>query len=165
MYYNLSQLPVCLETFCNKKSFHYQLGLPFRRGEFVYATDGRICVRMPADSYDGPVATEGKFPKIESLDWDKEVVKWGPVPEPQPCDKCHDLRVRPYVEPKEDNHSLMVPCGKCTVEIEGRKLAWWLVEAVTRFATGLEVGVTTDLEAAVHFRFNGGYALLMTREN
>ncbi len=160
MNYDCSKCPVTLESFCEKdEDTRHSLALPVCQGDYVYATDGRIVVRMPANSYSGEVSKGRSYPAVEDLGWDKEVVRWEPVPEPQPCDYCNSRRTIP-----SHDRNIQVPCRECLVQIQDTSLAWHLVEPLTRFGTGLEVGLeigTAGPMSAVHFRFDGGYALVM----
>jgi hypothetical protein len=174
MNHDCSKCPVTLESFCEKKSPGYNLDLPYRDGDHVYATDGRVWVRVPIDGYGGPLATGGgRYPNAAKMDWGDEGIEWGPVPEPQSCEACHDRRVRAYCWHALDESgylgkgtdpNLLFPCVDCLVMIHGRMMAWNLVEPLTRFGDGLEVGVSgDDVNSAVHFRFHGGYALVAPR--
>lgn len=167
MNYDFSKCPVVLESFCDKDSSRYDLGLPFQDGDYVYATDGRICVRVKAVHYGGVVATEGKFPMAEDLGWDKTVTEWMTPPQPEPCAKCNDLRVipYPYLDEFDDDvgdQNVLIPCKHCYAELRGRHLKWMYVDALLRFSAGVQIGVSgKDVTVAVHFRFDRGEALLM----
>ena len=166
MNYDCSKCPVMLESFCEKDRSRYKRDLPFRRGDYVYATDGHIIVRVPPESYSGQAATEGKFPRVEDLGWGEEVVKWGKVPEPRSCKHCKNQRSVPIecgrdeYNDAEYDENVRVPCPKCCVKIQGQAIAWHLVEPLTRFADELECGIA-DGDGPVHFRFDGGNALVM----
>lgn len=167
MFFDCTKCPVTLETFCDKESERFDLALPFRRSGNVYATDGRIVVRVPATHYDGPLAlATAKTPNPEDFGWDKEVAvaSWDAVPEPLPCEDCKDQRGAPYQVPDDDGYyydeSIRVTCPHCRIVVQGVTLAWHLVEPLTRFGDNLECGVGVQA-IAVHFRFDGGYALVM----
>ncbi len=69
-----------LLKFCSKREHHIQHGInePFSRGEYTYATDGVVCIRVPrqADvtSEKGPPAEE-LFTKAEA-----QPEAWQPIP-------------------------------------------------------------------------------------
>jgi hypothetical protein len=164
--YDLSKCQVTLESFCDKDSSYYNIDLPFRCGDWIYATDGHICVRVPWREYSGTLS-DGRIPDTSILKWSSEV-EWGPVPEPQPCETCHDRRVVPlevstkdfYASPEVDAN-ILVPCDECRVIVGSHRLKWSYVEPLTRFATNLECGAPNDPGAPVRFRFDGGEALVM----
>ena len=171
MNYDCSKCPVTLETFCEKDRSRFELEIPFRIGDWVYATDGRIAVRVWGPTYHGTVNDGGRFPAVEDLEWDATVLEWGPVPSPEPCEACHELRVRPYhyeyvdeegYRSSESDLNVLEPCKHCVVHIGGRTLRWWLVEPLTRFARDLQCGVSDDdADHPVHFRSSEMQALVM----
>lgn len=66
-----------LMPFCDREpAGRYDLSKPFARGEFVYATDGRICVRVPDTEYEvdpeprkTPDVTGLKFIDAPDAEW------------------------------------------------------------------------------------------------
>jgi len=168
MNYDCSQCPITLESFCEKRPGRFPLGMPFRFGEYVYATDNIIAVRVQADSYDGNASMGKKFPDITALGWDGTVTEWTTIPEPQHCDHCNDRRTVFYEQGEEkENCDLLVPCPECEVLIHGKRVVWEYVAALIRFGANLTCGITKDQRnpySPVHFQFDGGHALLMPLE-
>jgi len=83
---------------CAKSPSRYAITKPFRKGEYVYATDGRIIARVPAagraepesDTMDGV-----KTPPCLDLPWDRSryamaaaTIPDGPDPEWESCVRC-----------------------------------------------------------------------------
>ena len=55
---------------CDFHVSRYKLSRPLRLGNFVYATDGYVCVRYPESAFPGIESTDDdKPPPIEKLDW------------------------------------------------------------------------------------------------
>jgi hypothetical protein len=169
MFYDLTKIPVTLETFCDKEAVRHGISLPFLIDGYVYATDSRIAVRVPRHDYHGPLAadkTELPRPRADRIGWEHAVDSWGPVPEPEACDHCDNRRVVGYTEyDGEPDDNLLVRCSQCVVVVQGVRLRWHLVEPLTRFAGAeLECGVEREdpqRDQPVHFRWPGGEALVM----
>jgi hypothetical protein len=81
-----------LLRFCNPDAEMRGINRPFSRGEWTYATDGRIIIRVPrVDGYDedrGPKNAERMFDEAKS----REITVWQPLPEYtleiKACDWC-----------------------------------------------------------------------------
>ncbi len=88
---------------CHKgEPSRYAIDRPFRDGEYVCATDGRIVVRLhdPANEY----PSDAKGPPVGSLPWSEKhgpPMRMPPLPEAvvEPCPKCKGTR--------------KVECGRC----------------------------------------------------
>ena len=80
-----------LKKFCG---YQEQLETPFWRKGFLYASDGVVCVRIPAE--ENPSFEHKRVPKAEELPhwWtDDAFFQWSPLPELPPveyenCDDC-----------------------------------------------------------------------------
>ena len=71
-----------LKKFCGdgEATNRFQNNMVFFRGGHLCATDGRICVRVPAP--EGSAETEGRFPDLKRLNWPGEDAAWQPWPAP-----------------------------------------------------------------------------------
>lgn len=79
------------------EEMRYALKAPFVRGGFVYATDGRICVRAKSDAPD----TEGQFPDTAGLGWNRDTSVVIALPEQlpeQPVNKCTGCKGNGFVQ-------------------------------------------------------------------
>jgi len=80
-----------LQRFCaDQYDLREHLRAPFRRGEFVYATNGHVLVRVPvADGYDAPV-NENAPTKLDEMFRciDAETPAWRSLPPVHAVEKC-----------------------------------------------------------------------------
>ncbi len=68
-----------LKACCARTNGRYALVNPFRLGEHVYATDGRICARA---AIEGEFPCPRKPPRAETLDWARDRYDADPAPMP-----------------------------------------------------------------------------------
>ncbi len=87
-------------SFCNHEITRFAINRPWRHGEYVCATDGRVVIRWKSKCSDGSILTAPlepgvKFPPIDDLPWERG--QYGPVcvavpvmpePELEDCEKC-----------------------------------------------------------------------------
>ncbi|MCP3177282.1 hypothetical protein MJO47_09245 [Desulfuromonas sp. KJ2020] len=83
-----------LESFCSQDNEKHKLTQPFSIGEFTYATDGRVMIRVvkeeSVESIENPV-------DVTKIPWDhSELDDWHPLPnynlEDLPQEKCKECR-------------------------------------------------------------------------
>ena len=89
-------LPPIFADCVHTEDGRYKMSAPFVSGEYVSATDGRICVRMPKAGIDLSVIPPcEKAPPLDGLAWNKEYGLPLPVPEIEPepeledCETCN----------------------------------------------------------------------------
>ena len=75
-----------LKDYCAREKFmgRYNIDEPWAKDGFVYATDGRMCIRMPTDQPDTVI--EGKkWPSVKDLGFDQsgELLPWPVIDEGQ----------------------------------------------------------------------------------
>lgn len=81
--------PVDLNRFCSTHPTRYKLHAPFTIGVYTYASDGRICIRVPS----GGAPATADAPNVAKLDFD-EPADLAPVQLPEvmadksECPKC-----------------------------------------------------------------------------
>lgn len=100
-----------LLKFCHPSALH-NIDKPFSRGEWTYATDGRILIRVPrVDGYDedkGPKNVEQMFNEAEFM---RGVTVWQPLPEfklvVKECDWC---KGKGYTKPCEAFNNPKIKC-------------------------------------------------------
>lgn len=101
-----------LLKFCHPSSRH-NIDKPFSRGEWTYATDGKIIIRVPrVEGYDedkGPKNVEQMFNQAEFM---RAVTVWQPLPpfklETKECDWC---KGKGYVKPCNAFGNPEIKCG------------------------------------------------------
>jgi hypothetical protein len=78
---HVDELPQIFRDCCHKANGRYAMTKPFASGGFIYATDGRICVRMPlVGELDGQ--EEGTKPDPSTVGWEGPFYsEASPVPE------------------------------------------------------------------------------------
>lgn len=106
-----------LAMFCTAKDFKYALSKPFRVGDYVYATDGRGAIRLPADMLPD-AATEGKFPPVLDLPWGVTGKVEHPIPsaisaQVVPCESCRGDGTQHEKECPECYGVGDVECSQC----------------------------------------------------
>lgn len=70
------------QRFCANDGSRYAMSTPFVRRGFIYATDGRIIVRMTTDEGDTKQRPKSpQIPDVESLGWDEPTTTPQPWPE------------------------------------------------------------------------------------
>lgn len=81
-----------LSAFCPSKPFAYRMKSPFSRGDYSWATDGRILVRVPrrpdiAENPDAP-NVEKFWVDFPQAGWCRPVVRELPTPKKKVCTAC-----------------------------------------------------------------------------
>ncbi len=81
-----------LMPFCEaSESMRYAMDKPWRSGEYVYATDGRILIRVDWKRATNAVAPVGRVPDCESLIKVSSGIKdWQPLEMPIDCNACEN---------------------------------------------------------------------------
>ena len=156
-----------LSKFCDETTCRYDLGSPWRVGEWIYATDGRILVRLDyeesyvlGDDVDRPSIVEGMLDTLPR--------EWGVLPEISP----------PYADGLEDDFRYWHECPHCghaglrisrdsffaRVKCGARDFArgyLWMIHELP----GVHVGFI-ERSDRLFFRFDGGVGCLepMRRE-
>ena len=109
-----------LQKFCTCDKIRYELTQPFTAGEFTYATDGRIAVRVPA--IPGADATPKKTDLTKAFAHDATLRKpielprgWQDFPELKgPCNSCKGTGKYPeMIECDTCDGSGEVTCSEC----------------------------------------------------
>lgn len=174
-------IEIDLQSFCGADDIRKWLRAPFSGGEFTYATDGRIAVRVPRRS-DAPELTDPKFAKApEVLDkWfagiaAAEFESTASIVLPDTIEKCEDVEcdscdARGYDHDCPECTCVCAECGgsgrvrdveKISIEALG---AIWRLPFLRKVLSipGLEIASTPrgDGRPAL-FRFDGGFAALM----
>jgi hypothetical protein len=80
-----------LQAFCFRD--HYRLCKPFQRGEYTYATNGRIGLRLPTADVPPELELAEGVDTIEQLNWDRPDTEPIPLPSTEgekskPCKEC-----------------------------------------------------------------------------
>ena len=159
-----------LMPFCSKDESRPMLSAPFTIGKFTYATDGRVCVRVP-DFPAPPMDIQG--PQVAAtLEWETAPRTIAvELPEEIPCDRTVDCTTCGgggiHVCPCGDTH----PCGDC--EGDGKMIQcdkgvevgkMFLGESYLRKLAalpGLKLYDNGGVVDVVYFTFDGGEGLLM----
>lgn len=169
-----------LNKFCSKDDTRYRIQKPWSRGEYTYATNGHICVRVPrlADIEENP-----KAPDTEKLFSDalaREYPVWLEPPEVRvklvKCDLCGGMGgiFTNEVCDECDGEGRFMMSEPVRFQINGKEIGLSNIYiALIRELAEAEIGLT---EAAaiplthgksgptgtpVMFRFDGGIGLLM----
>lgn len=95
-----ADLPPIFRACAAKEIFRYAINVPFRIGNYIYATDGRTAVRMKAPT--GFRQPKGEFPPVDTVGWNEprgepvDLPDPGPAPERGPkCERCKGKGVGP----------------------------------------------------------------------
>lgn len=91
-------MPAAILEACAKEESHYSITTPFWWKDWICATDGVVCLRLPRSSVTGEYTTppENKYPPLDMLAWD-DAYEAEPLPLPQDsvlenttteCDHC-----------------------------------------------------------------------------
>lgn len=163
-----------LKQFCGEDVFRPSLQSPFSRGEFTFATDGSVCVRVPRRDDVGDIKEApnpeslfhthksnehralGRFDFPEDIDAKKE------------CTHCKGSRL------EHDCPDCSCECEACdgTGEMSAAKNVscsvggvWFAARYIRRIQTlpNLRIASTPKVGKAMHFVFDGGDGLLMPR--
>lgn len=167
-----------LKPFCGTEETRYYLRKPWSAGEFTYATNGRIAVRVPRlpDVPEMADPPRGSPPNVDSIIPKPEAPRWLPLdarilpaPVMEPCDECEGRGRR------HDCPDCGCICGECggSGEIAGdyrRSLAIGGVPFGLNYVRALltlpSVEVATPVlpgKVPMLFRFEGGDGVLMPR--
>lgn len=161
--------PINLQPFCGINHFNPWMEHPFSRGEYTYATNGHIAIRVARRE---DVPEHPKSPDIERLFTDVSGVQWRQLRKVElpdvPSTKCRDCDGRGTVH---DCPDCKCDCDECdgTGEIESDASAC-IGDALfnTKYIRLLaalpwiEVPITDLMPEPMPFRFEGGTGLLMS---
>ena len=108
------KLPPIFDDCCHKgEPSRYAIDRPFRDGEYICATDGRVVVRLhdPANEY----PSDAKGPPVHDLGWSNAYgspVRMPPLPElfTETCRKC---KGNPKVKCKRCGSEGWIECPEC----------------------------------------------------
>jgi hypothetical protein len=160
-----------LEKFCATDPFRPVMAKPFTIGEWTYATDGCICVRVPAMAeWPGPV-NEIKAPELFA----EPVIEFRPLPKielppPDEDDECESCGGCGYEHECPGCECICEPCngtGKVppysnvSVEI-GQCIYGGRYIHLMQLLPEVEIGPTHESNQ-MRFRFAGGEGCLMPR--
>ena len=157
---------VDLKKFCGTDTWRTYLHEPFSSGEYTYATDGHIIVRVPRVAAIGEVPRtpnpEKIFAPMPADGWRTLRVALPPVAPPKECGSCYD--------------GFEHDCPDCTFECYECKGTGFVVAKVSNEIggvifdlkyirmiaelPGVEI-VITDGKSPAFFRFEGGDGVLM----
>ena|ERR1700722_9446675 len=157
-----------LKPFCGVDPFRSYLHEPFSRGDYTYATDGCLCLRV---SLRPQVKGHEKAPNPEKLGWmsEAEFILLDihlPADEDHECENC-DGSGREHQCPDCE-----CECPRCegtghlssdrdgSVEIRGIAFAMEYIRKILTLP-GIAMARDTKATAATMFRFKGGDGLLM----
>ena len=139
-----------LRRFCEKESFNGKLDNPFSLGEFSYATNGHIAVRVPRLESVGEIERPADVERVfrsnaEALEGNMRVLRATVPPAERTACRC---------------------CDACNGEIEVYSLVRigprYFSAAYIRLMEGLPELVISDADGdCLAFRFAGGVGLLM----
>lgn len=171
-----------LQPYCKDEPRRYAINRPWRQGEYVYATDGRILVRVQHQLCEcgGP---DGKVPDCEQvINPMAKVRDWEFPPPGVHCEECSGIGRRTAIcstcrgtgwyiiagqmEPcfhEDDCEAVQIfACDNCRIEFEAARFAQWYMNLVRRLPN-VRVGVIDkkDERAPLYFRFDGGVGVLM----
>lgn len=157
---------VDLKKFCSTDTLRKDLHEPFSRGEYTYATDGYIMVRVPLVAEIGEVPytpnPEEIFAPMPADGWRTLRVELPPVAPPEECGLCYDGSVHDCpdctCECDECNGTGLVP-AKVSTEIGGEIFNMKYIRMIAELP-GVEVALGVS-DAAMFFRFEGGVGALM----
>ena len=121
-------LPLIFAECASKEDTGYTITRPWRKGGYVYATDGHMCVRMRRRGRQTPAA-QGNFPCAADLDWGRDMYRKKSVAPAPDCGceakyvqllKRHGARL--YLPKKRGRHTCPVRYAlrfECSGSIEG----------------------------------------------
>lgn len=102
-----------LSLFCDSEVMRYDLSKPFTIDGWRYATDAKICVRVPTDDPSDELKANdlhGRFPDCRTLPWPdaktRDTLAWMPMPPVPPeawevCPCCEGSKVDPDFKDEE----------------------------------------------------------------
>lgn len=147
-----------LQPFCARKDkYYYEIETPFNKGDYTYATNGHVVVRVPKLK-DRALKQARKTPNVDKIFADAIVPeKYIPVPNPGIVymSICDEHRNAPYCDCDgtgfREGFSFF-KVGKQYFQKQHLRLL--------RLLPGVEIGLAEGDNAA-HFQFDGGDGLLM----
>lgn len=81
-----------LEPFCDPDIMRFNLATPWLSGDWVYATDGAIMIRVRHDLYPSAKEPDGKVPPCDkALEPVAKVTKWKLPPKMRKCEHCRGV--------------------------------------------------------------------------
>ncbi len=149
-------LPFCLRY----SSRYYDVSKPFRQGEYVYATDGCVAVRVDPAGYD--VTRSVLKPDMSAMPWTSEGLDWMPWP-----DRSR-VRAGRYDVCECGSWGCEQCAGRCiTYEPNAQPIGDMYIggcyDRIIRPLPGIEwTRRKFEMHRCVAFRFDGGIGLLMT---
>lgn len=179
-----------MQEFCCDWSTRFALGKPWRKGDWIYATDTRILIRCSPESFDGEVETaetlgERKIPKNsdEILADCAHVSDWHDMPAVENCSVCSntgyiegdceeccgdgvcecDMEYEHDCDECEGTGVQTIDCTRCPREIKvgNRNMAMRIVRKLM-LLPGVKYGVATDNPGdAILLKFEGGVGAAM----
>jgi hypothetical protein len=163
-----------LKQFCGNDEFRSYLNEPFTQGNYTYATNGHIMVRVQKVDSVGPCKSKVKFDAskplvgIERLKF--ETFSFSLPPDPGKKGTCVDCDGRGYKHDCPDCECTCNFCkgsgeadpeGRISTTIAGRAFCLRYVRMITSLPTPQIA--KTDGETPLYFRFEGGVGALMMR--
>ncbi len=161
-------MSINLKLFCSKDDFYRNLHEAFSRGQWTYATDGHVAVRVPLVP---GVRTRPDAPPIEKLPFPTSETSFLPAPSVTfPAARYDDC---PSCSGRGHKHD----CPACECACEDCRGVGQIIETVTvgigatifkaadyiriQALPGLHLGPLNEKCAPVPFRFEGGDGLIM----
>jgi hypothetical protein len=163
-----------LQKFCSVEAAHLDryIGVPFSRGQYTYATDGHLLIRV---SRLADVPERKESPDAEKI-WPKKNYDYFAIPdlpEPtfRPCSICKGTGEFMYVD-EDDDGNKSSEIGTC-YECDGDKTFPAIIPvkigcshfsnhflAAIKDLPGIQIAPTGELDPAL-LKFDGGEGLLM----
>jgi hypothetical protein len=162
-----------LQQFCSKDQGRYYINKPWSRGDFTWATNGKILVRVPRrdDVPEQPAAPDAArifTPEFEEMAFSPlPAVDWPKDPPPLECEVCdsrgtlHDCPDCHCVCPNCDgsgNHPVEV-----SVDVRGGIFSVKYMRMILSLPNVEFVQVASSGEKPTPFRFEGGFGLFAAR--
>lgn len=153
-----------LRSFCAPKGENREyLQRPFRIGEYVYASDGKIMVRVLAEGVDAePYEKAHAAPRLFAYHA-KPAGAFKPMrefPAPRPCPTCKGKR---FFDFGIDGEELCAVCDGTGYEFERWNVcgAWFQVAYLHRIPVGSVIAAQPDNKSPLVFKGDGYEGLLM----
>ncbi len=159
-----------LQRFCSEDDSRKDtIGLPFSEGEWTYATDGRILLRVPrlADVPENPKAPKNVQKNIFDLNpiseqWQKVPVQLPPLYEGEKCDLCrgegqHECECGNVHDCDRCQGTGLLPVKGKPIDIGGVHSVSHIYLHKIRDIPGIEICASTNgTPHALGLRFDGG---------
>lgn len=172
-----------LSRFCDPDSSRFALQQPWRADGFIYASDGKVAIRIPDDGR-GLIEAEGRKPRISEIfePYFSQVEEWQSLPDDvdcclvdsciegvqtQECSKCSGYGTRECDMGHEHqcgkcdgSGKQKEDCEECCVKLANRSLYRKFV-CIFLPVPNLQWGVCPSRNAAddpIYFRGDGGFA-------